>query len=259
MTRKTDFDKSLDPFARLVTPEQELGEVSLTEDRQEEEAAALKGFIPDETLMQAVDTHINKVIQMPSTGVEDTHAEAHEDTIFNNASMVTPPLSGNGEAPRSLKASPEPEPTDKEEEKKPEYKDEEILPMLDSLLTVGYVKETFKIRSATVTLRSQFFWEDQLVVDMMNERVTEDTLRATGNFYFQVYALAANLESFGGNYFKPLRQADPATLRKSLEDRVNFLMTLPSIMITYLFNKRAEFILKLNYITENFERLVKAF
>lgn len=258
MTRKTDFDKSLDPFARLVTPEQELGEVSLTEDRQEEEAAALKGFIPDETLLQAVDTHINKVLQMPTTGV-DAPVEEGQDTIFNNASMVTPPLSGNGEVPRSLNASPEPEPTPKEEEKKPEYKDEEILPMLDSLLTVGYVKETFKIRSATVTLRSQFFWEDQLVVDMMNERVTEDTLRATGNFYFQVYALAANLESFGGNYFKPLRQADPGTLKKSLEDRVNFLMTLPSIMITYLFNKRAEFILKLNYITENFERLVKAF
>ena len=142
----------------------------------------------------------------------------------------------------------------------PEFTDEEVLPILDALLTTGCAKYTSTIRGIPLVLRTQYFWEDQMVVQMADRKSGPDTnLRITGAVYYDMYALAANLETFGGAHFPSIAQGSPEELQKSFTDRVNYLQSLPSAIITIISMKRLEFLRKVNFVITNFDRLIEVF
>ena len=78
-------------------------------------------------------------------------------------------------------------------------------------------------------------------------------------FYLQVYSLACNLEAMGDNVFPVSRVMTQEEQRKSFEDRVNFLLSLPTMLVNVIYNKRLEFVNKIQYVQENFDRLIKLF
>lgn len=150
--------------------------------------------------------------------------------------------------------------TNDSDPEEPQYKDEEVLPLLDSMLTRGYASETFHLRNdIPITLRCQFLWEDRMVFEHTDVGLKDYSMRTTGSFLYDMYSLASNIEKIGGVYFKPIREGAPEELKKSFEDRVKFLETLPSPLISIIALKRIEFLKKLNYVINNHEKLLKVF
>lgn len=142
------------------------------------------------------------------------------------------------------------------------YTNEEILPLLDSLLIKGYASETTMIRGNKISFRTTFSWEDQEVVIRTDRKVFEENIKltSTGSYFSDLYALAANLLEFGANYFEPIAaEGTYAEKMKSFEDRITFLSNTSSPMITILATKRLEFMKKVQYLIDNYEELLKAF
>ena len=60
-------------------------------------------------------------------------------------------------------------------------------------------------------------------------------------------------------WFPALPQGKPEELTASFEERVEFLKTLPSALISVIMLKRMEFLNKVNFVITNFDRLIKVF
>lgn len=242
-----------DPFARSAHPSI-LGDVSSIADTMEADNEKISAFIPQAATIEA---GINAIQHM----VQDQDKSQHVTSVFNMPRVMPEP---EPEPQPEPVAPPVQEPVvptkEEEDEVPPEFTDEEVLPLLDALLTQGCAKYTFNIKGIEITLRSQFLWEDQMLMDYMDKQANADmNLKATGSFYFEVYSLATNIERVGGTYFPCLTYGRPEELVKSYEDRVNFLKTLPSAFVTMITMKRIDFLKRVQYVVTNFERLIKVF
>ena len=240
-----------------------LGEASNLMDNYEAEQQALSPFIPAAATTEAGMDSISNFLR------EEVHKQA---SVFQRPYAPEPtqipqavqpePVVPNVAPVRSQVEPPKievPVDTDGDSEK-PEFTDEDVLPILDALLTSGCAKINYSIRGIPLTLRTQYFWEDQLVVKAADKMSGPDTnLRVTGAVFYDMFALAANLETFGGAHFPALPQGKPEELSASFEERVEFLKTLPSALISVIMLKRMEFLNKVNFVITNFDRLIKVF
>lgn len=266
-------ENTTDPFSRQKTIKatrnaysgtDSIGEASNIADTLEQETQKLSPFIPTQA---STEEGMAKLMHMMRSEADATYPSPTK-SVFENPYIVAEPE----EAPvmEAFKGpsipTPEPivtkesDPEPEKDEDKPEFTDEEVLPILDALLTSGCAKLHTSIRGIPLTLRTQYFWEDQMVVQMADKKAGPDTnLRITGAVYYDMYALAANLEMFGGARFPALAQGTPEELQKSFEARVNYLQTLPSALITVISMKRLEFLRKVNFVISNFDRLIEVF
>lgn len=250
------FNNNFDPFARAV-PIDNAGAVSDKPDTSKEDNEAIKPYVPKEastedgyeTMLKILNKKDPKVelaakdVESPLTAVVHNEPTIEEDVAKPTSSVTKPADSGKVDA--NLKNT--------------EFTKDEILPLLDSLLMKGIIRETFSIRGATVVFRTQFFWEDQMAMKLTEEHLTPGSLRDTGALVNSLYVLSMNIEQFGGNHFKPINRGTPGELRKSMEERAEFLQTLPSVLINYLWERRTAFFKKVEYISKNFEELIKDF
>lgn len=255
-----------DPFSRipnaLTSSDAQLGDITNIDDKFEEEKAALSGFVPTEASTESgYRTMLEILKKYPSHDWEDTPTEPQQtreikypNPVFNEPKQDTLETRiAPTEDKEPVKDVPE------GAQATPEYKDEDLLPILDAILTSGFARDTFTIRNAKIKLRTQFFWEDQFVVEKTDKLANDTTLKQSMAFYLQVYSLACNLEAMGDNVFPVSRVMTQEEQRKSFEDRVNFLLSLPTVIVNIIFNKRMEFVNKIQYIQENFDRLIKLF
>lgn len=235
-----------------------LGEASNLMDNYEAEQQALQPFIPAAATTEAGMDSISNFLR------EEVHKQA---SVFQRPYAPEPTQIPQAVQPEPELVLPKVEPpkldvpvdTDGDGDK-PEFTDEEVLPILDALLTSGCAKINYSIRGIPLTLRTQYFWEDQLVVKAADKMSGPDTnLRVTGAVFYDMFALAANLETFGGAHFPALPQGKPEELTASFEERVEFLKTLPSALISVIMLKRMEFLNKVNFVITNFDRLIKVF
>lgn len=282
---------SIDPFARHQELKntrntyynESLGEASNITDNSEQEAQKISQFIPTQASTEEGVTKLMQMMRAEATGeiapgVPDQGAKPTPQSVFSNPyTAPAPRIVSDADGGEYIDAAPgmknplpenveltESTPADKaigdSTPEGPEFKDEEVLPILDALLTTGCAKYTTSIRGIPLTLRTQYFWEDQMVVQMADRKAGPETnLRITGAVYYDMYALAANLETFGGAHFPSVTQGSPEDLKKSFMDRVNYLQTLPSAVITIISMKRLEFLRKVNFVITNFDRLIEVF
>lgn len=273
-----------DPFARpnqQPTKVIDLGMTSNIDDNIEAERASMKDMIPSEATTDSGFNTMMNILNAQKRADQENRTSPLTQNIpssqSSNGHYEPPKVEGAGflgadsptysytPTPSSLFEGPgtqditEATPKGKEEEKKVDYKDEDLLPILDSILTSGYASDTFYIRNNRVTLRTQFFWEDQYVMIKTDELANSTNLRQSMGFYMQVYALASNLESLGGTSFPVKRSMSKEEQEKSFNDRVEFLLSLPTVLVGVIFNKRTEFVNKIQYIQDNFDRLIKVF
>lgn len=255
-TMSKHFNNNFDPFARAV-PVDNAGAVSDRPDTSDEDNEAIKPYVPQEastddgyeTMLKILNKKEPKAspttedVESPLTTVVHNRQAGEEDTAKPTTGVL------NNVEPAKTEA----------EKEKTEFTKDEILPLLDSLLMKGIIRETFSIRGATVVFRTQFFWEDQMAMKLTEEHLTPGSLRDTGALVNSLYVLSMNIEQFGGNHFKPINRGTPGELRKSMEERAEFLQTLPSVLINYLWERRAAFFKKVEYISKNFEELIKDF
>lgn len=139
------------------------------------------------------------------------------------------------------------------ENEPPAFKREELLPMLDSLLQNGYVITEFSIRSTKVVLRSRFAWEDQEIFSRLD--VDKPTTAIAFQQKMQMYTLAASLARYGSNIFEPVNQVD----KKNFDERLEFLLSLPTLVTDIVYKKWFEFDAKSRYTIEHIDELLKDF
>ena len=275
-----------DPFARPVQMSTtdvhmykhsyDLGETTMIDDKFDEERRELQnqGVIPSEaTTEDGYQTMLKIMRSTPtaSTSVGEqvppkqptsslNPSEGGDSTVFSPPSNPPNPFAHLNAPDKAITDSSDVVSTPETQIlEKVHFEDNEVLPILDAILTSGYAKETYTIRNAKLVLRTQFFWEDQFVVEKTDELAASTHLKPSMNFYLQVYALAANLESFGSAVFPVSRMMSKEEQRKSFEERLDYLGSLPSVIVDILYRKRAEFIQKIAFIQENFDRLIKVF
>lgn len=239
MAKKQD---NFDPFARRL-PIEDTGVVSDRPNDADKENEKIKPFIPQDA---STDEGYEKMLRILKQS--DPSPEDHQETNHKENSNNTPSNSNTPESAEAFTGV-----------KENEFPKEEILPLLDALLMKGIIRESFTIRGAKVTFRTQFFWEDQLAMKLTDEQLNSGSLRTTGALVNSLYVLSMNLEEFGGNYFKPISRGTPGELRESLEERAAFLQTLPTVLVNYLWDKRTKFFQKVEYISKHFEELIKDF
>ena len=272
-----------DPFARPVqmsttdvrmhNHSYDLGETTMIDDKFDEERRELQnqGVIPSEaTTEDGYQTMLKIMRSTPtaSTSVGEqvppkqptsslNPSEGGDSTVFSPPSNPPNPFAHLNAPDKAITDSSDVVSTPETQIlEKVHFEDNEVLPILDAILTSGYAKETYNIRNAKLVLRTQFFWEDQFVVEKTDELAASTHLKPSMNFYLQVYALAANLESFGSAVFPVSRMMNKEEQRKSFEERLDYLGSLPSVIVDILYRKRAEFIQKIAFIQENFDRLI---
>ena len=273
-----------DPFARqfettnvrIHNNPYDLGETTMIDDKFDEERRELQnqGVIPSEATTE--DGYQTMLKIMRSTPTASTSvgeqvppkqptsslnlSEGGDSTVFSPPSNPPNPFAHLNAPDKAIIDSNDVVSTPETQIlEKVHFEDNEVLPILDAILTSGYAKETYTIRNAKLVLRTQFFWEDQFVVEKTDELAASTHLKPSMNFYLQVYALAANLESFGSAVFPVSRMMNKEEQRKSFEERLDYLGSLPSVIVDILYRKRAEFIQKIAFIQENFDRLIKVF
>lgn len=277
--------KSNKPSKALPT----LGESTDIADTSMEDAKRLQGLVPEEATTEEGFNRMMSILGYSKDSVpKDTKDPSvpNPDSYFNSNSVFasksywedrkkqqqqqkeeeavaptpTPVLKENASSiPAATKESTQENKKD-DDKSKSAFKDEDVLPILDSLLTRGYASEKFTIRKdLELVVRCQFLWEDRMVMEKTDAKLRDYSLRTTGNFFYDIYSLAANLEQFGGTYFAPIKAGSPKELEESFNDRVEFIETLPSPIITLIALKRIEFLQKLSFVIENFDRLLKAF
>lgn len=273
-----------DPFARQFnetnlrirnTP-YDLGETTMIDDKFDEERRELQtqGVIPSEAttedgyqtmlkIMRSTPTASMSVGEQvpPSQPTSSLNpSEGGDSAVFSPPSNPPNPFEHLNAPDKAVIDSTDVVSTPGEQTPaKVHFEDNEVLPILDAILTSGYAKETYNIRNAKLVLRTQFFWEDQFVVEKTDELAASTHLKPSMSFYLQVYALAANLESFGSAVFPVSRAMSKEEQRKSFDERLEYLGSLPSVIVDILYRKRAEFIQKIAFIQENFDRLIKVF
>ena len=138
----------------------------------------------------------------------------------------------------------------------PEYRKEELLPMLDTLLQHGYVLTEFSIRSTKVVLRSRFAWEDQEMFTRM-DRAKLDTALAYQQ-RFTLLSIAAGLVSYGTKVFEPIN-SNKEKMSASFDERVEFVESLPTIVTDIIYQKWHKFNSMHGYMVSHIDELMTDF
>lgn len=261
-----------DPFARRKGPKKEstspvqninctpdgLGKVSEVDDTLHDDLSKLEGLVPQEA---SLDEGYNKMLTI--MGVDPKKAKTAQESILNTLPKKTAsdpldtPLDGlkitDPTDPQVVKT---PEPV---KEETPTYTDEELLPYIDALFTLGYITDEFMMRGAKVVLKTTFTWEEQMVLTKLDEYTQDHRLNSAVDLMYQKFMLAAAIQTIGGASFKPIREGDPVQLEKHFDARVEVLNTLPTPIVQFLWTKYTNFAQKVSYATKEFERLIKVF
>ena len=137
------------------------------------------------------------------------------------------------------------------------YEKEEILPMMDALLLNGYATDSFKIRKTKIVLRTRFTWEEQDVYKRMEE-ANLNTAIAYQRAFATVY-IAASLIQFGDIVFEPINGGSKEDLEKSMNDRVEFIESLNTVLTDIIQKKLYEFDDKQRYLIAHFDELLGDF
>lgn len=264
-----------DPFARRKGPKKEstspvqnikctpdgLGKVSEVDDTLRDDLSKLEGLVPQEA---SLDEGYNKMLSI--MGVDPKKAKTAQERRQQAASILnTPPIETVSDPigtaldgprmtdPQTVKT---PEPV---KEETPTYTDEELLPYIDALFTLGYITDEFMMRGAKVVLKTTFTWEEQMVLTKLDEYTQDHRLNSAVDLMYQKFMLAAAIQTIGGASFKPIREGDPVQLEKHFDARVEVLNTLPTPIVQFLWTKYTNFAQKVSYATKEFERLIKVF
>lgn len=140
---------------------------------------------------------------------------------------------------------------------KPTFTNEEILPLLDSLLNNGYAIDKFKIRDTEVILRTRFTWEEQYIYQHLSASNLSTALVYQREFSF--ITIAASLVKYGNYTFEPINSGENEKLEKSITERYDFIRSLNSVITDILQLRLSKFDDKQRYIIDNFDELLKAF
>lgn len=250
-----------DPFARkkIGTPDipskaMPIAATSNIDDTSEKEMELRKGLIPEEAStedgyqkMLAILEHQKRQEASIKPTPAPTSTRGSDKTILS-------------ESPIADTKAPEPEkPKEDTSKDKPTFKDEELLPLIDSILNFGFARDEFNIRNNIVILRSHFTWEDQHIVSLLDEYSRTHNLNMALDFMIKKYNLAAALEQIGSVRFNPIRSGSQEELTKSFNDRVDFIDTLPMPLVDYIFQRWMSFNEKVRAVSTDFERLAKVF
>ena len=98
-----------------------------------------------------------------------------------------------------------------------------------------------------------------MVLSKLDEYAQDHRLNSAVDLMYQKFMLAAAIQTIGGASFKPIREGDPVQLEKHFDARVDVLNTLPTPIVQFLWTKYTNFAHKVNYATQEFERLIKVF
>lgn len=137
------------------------------------------------------------------------------------------------------------------------YTKDEVLPILDQILNNGYAIETFKLRNTDVAFRTRFTWEEKAIYKHLEDLDIKTVLHYQREFAF--ITMAASLVKFGNTTFKPINEGTDEELKKSMEERYKFVISLNSILTDIIQAKLAKFDDKQRYIIKNFDELLKDF
>lgn len=247
-----------DPFARRKGPKKEstspvqnikctpdgLGKVSEVDDTLRDDLSKLEGLVPQEA---SLDEGYNKMLAI--MGVDPKKAKTAQERRQLGTALDGPRMTD----PQTVKT---PEPV---KEETPTYTDEELLPYIDALFTLGYITDEFMMRGAKVVLKTTFTWEEQMVLTKLDEYTQDHRLNSAVDLMYQKFMLAAAIQTIGGASFKPIREGDPVQLEKHFDARVEVLNTLPTPIVQFLWTKYTNFAQKVSYATKEFERLIKVF
>lgn len=137
------------------------------------------------------------------------------------------------------------------------YSNEEILPILDSLLHHGYALHRFNMRGTEVMLRTRFTWEEQYIYQHLEDSEIKSQLTYQREYAF--ITIAASLVKYGDYLFDPINKGTNEQLENSISDRYEFVRSLNSVITDILQMKLNDFDDKQRYIIDNFDNLLKAF
>lgn len=157
------------------------------------------------------------------------------------------------EAPKSEPIAEVSNKPDSDANTPPEYKKEELLPLLDGLLQNGYVINEFGIRSTKVILRSRFAWEDQEIFSRLDAEKVNTAIAFQHRM--QVLTLAAGLVQYGNSIFQPKNVID----KKDFDERLEFILSLPTPIVDIIYENWFKFNAKYTYLTANIDALLKDF
>lgn len=265
------------PFAAKPTgtrevPQELLGSVSGIPDNMEQELKNIEHLVPasdNASVEEGFQKMLNILGKQPPTPTHQSPQTTQQPQQFSVFNKVQQKPEEDIKNEIKVSNSTDEKDIEKKEEDKPKtqseilglhYKDEEILPLIDSILQKGYASETIYIKGNKIIFRSTFSWEEQEIVTRIDNKISEGmNLKSTGSYFYELYGLAANLEQFGANYFPAVTSGTEFDKKKSFDDRVEFLSNISSTLLTIISIKRAEFLKKLQFLVDNSERLLKAF
>ena len=138
-----------------------------------------------------------------------------------------------------------------------EYNDEELLPLLDSLLHNGYTLDEFSLRDTKIVLRSRFTWEEREVFSKMDKLNPNTALQYQR--MFSIYMIATALVRYGDHVFAPKNNGSIEDLIKDLNERFEFVSSLPTPIVDILEKRLMGFDAKHRYIVMNIEKLTRDF
>ena len=138
-----------------------------------------------------------------------------------------------------------------------EYNDEELLPLLDSLLHNGYTLDEFSLRDTKIVLRSRFTWEEREVFSKMDKLNPNTALQYQR--MFSIYMIATALVRYGEHVFAPKNNGSIEDLIKDLNERFEFVSSLPTPIVDILEKRLMGFDAKHRYIVMNIEKLTRDF
>lgn len=137
------------------------------------------------------------------------------------------------------------------------YTNDELLPILDSLLQHGYALLRFNIRGTEIMLRTRFTWEEQYIYQHLENSELNTALNYQREYNF--ITITASLVKYGDYLFEPINKGKEEELEKSMSDRYEFVRSLNSVVTDIIQLKLGQFDDKQRYIITHFDDLLKAF
>lgn len=239
--------KERDPFARPikknVAPAMD-GEVSDRED----------SYTPPSIMDDAVTPSGMAKVGYPKEEVSSSHASTSLDSVLQDFDTHTPPVKEPLDEGRAAIAK-----SFEDKEEKPKFTNDELKPILDSILRRGYAAIDVHIGNIDIILRSHYTWEDNMVLQMLDESSKKANLNLSLDFNRQLYSLAASLVVYDGQKFPPLKSGTKEELRKSMDDRIACLLEMPNLIFSHVMDENAKFAQKMAAIAEDFDKVIKSF
>ena len=144
-----------------------------------------------------------------------------------------------------------PEPVEKE------YDLEKLLPILDAILQDGYATHEFSIRGKKVVLKTRATWEEQIIYKRMEKSGITSAIGY--QTLFSIHLLASSLIQFDSYVFQPKAGGTDEEMEASLDERVEFIRSLSSLIKDLMEKQMYEFDDMQRYISKNFEKLSQSF